>query len=846
MARPRLLWLTFFGAGFAGLALQIVWVRVFSLIFGASNYAVSTVLAAYMAGLALGGVMFGRLTHGRDVVSLVRIYSRLLAGVGISGFLVTILAPHVGVLLAPLLGAVGWNSGWSIALRGLFSFLLLLVPATMLGGLFPVVSHLAVEDLRLTGARLAGLYFTNTAGSVLGALVAGFVLLERLGVVGTTGLACLLALALCGIGYRPAPGQRQDAQQDARKTDSTRAAPKPYGRRAQIALLAAYGISGFAGLGYEVVWARALTTVVGHPLYSVTIVTATFLFGLALGSLVFGRLSDRWRDPSLGLGIIETSIAGTALLTLVLAASLNFSVLDWIAAHLGGGWVGTMLGLAGSSFLVMLAPTLLMGATFPVVGKALVTERNEAGRMVGWLYAVNSAGALLGSLVAGFALVPSIGATKTNVVLAGASLTAAAIAVLSSHLRTRHKGIVLATSGGVCLAIVLLTGARQLQFLPPSVTSSRSAWQVLYYRESSEGVVTTTESRSGERQTWVNSSAVCSNALPALKTVRIMGVVPFCVHENPQDVLVIGYGLGVTTSVMVSLSPKIVDCVEISPRVVEASRAFARWNESVFASPRLNIMPGDGRNYLLCTNKQYDIISCDPTHPSDGSGALYTREFYQLVKKRLRPGGVFTLYMPFHQLREQDFRRLINTFRSEFPQSALWLGIAHGVLVGRKDKRLALDYQRVQAVFRAMPLWTRVEFAEVFLDDAAKLCATMVLDSAGMARVGDAAGLATDGLPAFEYAGAREGVVSNWAANAELVWRVFTESGRLLIAGAGADSSRIANAANATAARFAAAIAAERRDRDGHTAWLRRALEFDPSDREAAHFLFMSLPRKQD
>jgi len=832
------LWLTFFGAGFAGLVFQIVWVRVLSLVFGASNYAVSTVLAAYMAGLAFGGWYFGRRIRGLDSARVVRLYAQLLAGIGVSGFVVTIIAPFLGVVLAPVLGLVGWNSGWAIALRGLFGFAILLVPATLLGGLVPLASQLAIEDLRLTGTKLAGLYFVNTAGSVLGALGAGFLLLEHLGVTGTAAFAGLIAVVLSAVSWRVQPGQAPAPL----PVEDKHTATVPYPRRSLIALAVAYGFSGFAGLGYEVVWARALATILGHPLYAVTIVTAAFLAGLALGGLVFGRFSDRWRDPLFGFGVIESTIAGTALLTLVLVASSSFGILGWLAEHTGRTWSGTMLGLAGFCFLVVFAPTFLMGATFPVAAKVFVTDRDQTGLAVGWLYASNSAGALVGSLVAGFALVPALGASRANLVLAGVSVAVAIVAALFSRAKSLVKGLALAVFAGAFIVLALVTGAQRLQFLPPDVASNRDAWQILYYRESSEGVVLAAENRYGDRQTWVNSTVVCGSALPALKPVRIMGMVPFCLHENPQDILVIGYGLGVTSSLLAGLSPKPVDCVEISPGVVAASELFGRWNNAVYSSPNLRIMPGDGRNYLLCTRKSYDVISCDPTHPSFGSGALYTRDFYRLCRRRLRPGGVLTLYLPFHHIQPDDFRRLLNTFRTEFPHCALWVGIGHGVLTGRKDAPIRLDYGRATAVFANLSPALRKDLYDVFIDDPVKLIGSLLLDSTGMAAIGDNAGVATDDAPGFEYRGARAGGAAVWATNADLVIESSTGPWSDFV-GTAEEAAAVNTAAAATAARFRATIATMRGDNHNTLAWFRQAAQLDHTDREAARFLYMALPK---
>jgi len=396
---------------------------------------------------------------------------------------------------------------------------------------------------------------------------------------------------------------------------------------------------------------------------------------------------------------------------------------------------------------------------------------------------------------------------------------------------------------GAYVALAFVTGAHPFHFLPPDVAASPDVWKVLYYKETAEGVVTTAENPAGDRQTWVNSSVVCGSALPALKPVRIMGVLPFVLHPDPKDILVIGYGLGVTASLLVDLSHGPVDCIEITPGVFAASQAFAPWNGSVFANPRLRLAPGDGRNFLLCTRQTFDVISCDPTHPSLGSGALYTRDFYRLVKHRLRPGGIFTLYLPFHQIPEPEFRRLLNTFAAEFPHCALWLGIAHGVLVGSRDAPLHLDYQRALAVFDSMPAQSRLALRDVFIDDARKLCGSMALDSAGVKRVGDDAGIATDDRPGFEYAGARAGGAATWAGNAELVADAFTGPYTIL-EGAGAARDSIISAAAATASRFRATIAAMQGNRTQQLGWFRRALEIDASDREASRFLVMSLQKR--
>jgi len=251
-------------------------------------------------------------------------------------------------------------------------------------------------------------------------------------------------------------------------------------------------------------------------------------------------------------------------------------------------------------------------------------------------------------------------------------------------------------------------------------------------------------------------------------------------------------------------------------------------------------MPGDGRNFLLCVRKSYDLISCDPTHPSFGSGALYTREFYRLCRRRLRSGGILTIYLPLHQIRPSDFKQLLNTFRQEFPQCALWLGIAHGVLMGRKDAAIELDYTRVAAVLARLPSPLRRDLREVFIDDATKLAACLLVDSVGLAAASADAGVATDDQPGFEFAGARAGGAKVWATNAELL--VESSTGPLrYFWGSAEEAVAVQTAAAATAARFRATIATMQGDHHGTLAWFRKAVELDRTDREAARFLLMAI-----
>ncbi|UCG41997.1 MAG: fused MFS/spermidine synthase [candidate division WOR-3 bacterium] len=838
-SRRWILSLTLFGAGLCGLVLEVVWIRNLGLVFGANTHAMSTVLAAYMAGLALGSLLVGRWAGRpeRTRIGLSRTYAILLAGLGVTGVLVTLFSTRISVVAVPLLRAVGWNSGVSVAIRGLMGFVILLVPTFIIGGMLPVVAQLSVEDSSRVGQRLAMLYFVNTLGSVAGTLLAGFLLLEKLGVTGTALLAGIVSLLLApfalAVGGRtvttahvkPQPGSAQQVH---------------YSRPAVAVLVIGFAVSGFAALGYEVTWTRALVMVLGQPIYGATVVLAAFLLGLAVGSIAAGRLSDRWSDPLLGFGIVELIIGISAALTLAVLAR-SPAILVWITDQFGATWAGLMFGLAGFCLGAMLLPAFWMGTTFPIANRAFVPELRRLGAKVGTLYAVNTVGALLGSIVTGFFIIPALGTVQTNLLLAGLSLAVGAAAVLSAKSSARVKMPVLAVLGGVLVLVAVFATPHRLKVLPPTLAVDQgTTWQVSFHKETVEGIVTTAQSRAGDRQTWVNSSVVCGSGLPALKPVRQMGIIPFAVRPAPRDILIIGYGLGVAASLLVDISRHEVDCVEIAPAVVEASREFARWNNRVYDNARLNIMAGDGRNYLLCTDKKYDAISCDPTHPALGSGALYTREFYELCNDRLRDGGILTMYLPFHLLESRHFRMLLNTFRVAFPECALWRGIAHCVLVGRKSHRVELDPGHLTELFDRLSTSTQMALSEVFVDGPVELLSGMVLDSEGLASISQDAGLFVDDQPELEYVGARAPDNRTWRENAQLVLDNWTGPGEALLPGDSVFANALSSAMMAEKSRFQATIHAVAGKSDDQIRELERALEYNPEDREAQHILRMS------
>jgi spermidine synthase len=752
----------FFASGASALVYQVVWVRRLALILGASHHAVSIVLAAFMGGLALGGVALGRRAARR--AQPLRLYGWLELGIAACAVALPFVLHGVQALYVAIALALEDSAGgapFAAAARVLLSFAVLAVPTFLMGGTLPVLVAALVQRHADLHARLASLYAINTAGAAFGALAAGFLLLPALGVVRTEWLAAAANVAIAAVAIARARGLERVEPEAAEPVPAARAVAAPAGdeREATLRLVfAGTALCGFGSLAFEVMWTRAISIVIGSSVYSFTVMLVAFLTGIAAGSALHAALPRR-----LSLGThFALLLAGIAISTL--AVSLAIPQLPALAAQLKPVALGaqfdpwTALGLC---FAVMLVPCVLHGMAFPLAGEARARLEARTARSVGELVGLNTAGSIAGSLAAGFVLIPYVG-LQSSLLGISALYAVGAVMVAASALAAAGvwRRVALATGVALTLAWLALAtlaadpwDARRLgAFKNNESADLRRAREadtdlpdvtMLYYREGRGSTVSVVEDLAGVRRLQIDGKPVASDASSDLRHELLLGHLPVLAHPAPRTALVVGLGAGITLG-GVAAHPGLdaIDIVEIEPAVVEASRLFSHLHGDPLRDARVRLLLQDGRNHLLTTRRRYDVITSDPIHPwARGSAYLYTTEYYQLARERLAPGGVMCQWLPLYQLGDKDLRAAVGSFVDVFPEATLWSTPADAVLIGTTGPlRVDLgDWQR-----RMAEPQVHDGLARVGLDDPLSLLGEYTLSPQGMRRFAEGAVRNTD------------------------------------------------------------------------------------------------------
>ena len=786
----------FFLSGATGLVYEVLWIRMLGLVFGHTVFAVTTVLTAFMAGLGLGSWIFGRIAD-RQARPL-RLYGLLEIGIGAFCLLVPVLLPVVESVYRALARGLGLSFlAFSLAQFALI-LLLFLPPTTLMGATLPILSRVFATDAGSLGRRVGLLYALNTFGAVVGTALAGYVLLPALGMRSTLVLAAAVNLvvgALIVLADRrlvlPAPSAAP-----------AEAPPAPTsGPAGSAATLVAAGlaVAGAASMIYEVAWTRALSLVIGSSTYAFTAMLLAFLLGLALGSAIFSRLfGARPLGPAAFAGL-QLGVGLTALGILPVFERLPDAVIRALAVSMSPGFV--LLIQVALAVAAMLAPTLLIGAGFPCAVQVVARGPARVGVDVGRLYALNTLGAIVGTVVAGFALVPQVGAqgavkiaVALNLVLGLALLAAARRAVGHWQWLTAAAVTVVIVVGLVRVPAwnlgVMTAGAavyaRQYQRFARQGGVARVAAesQLMFYRD---GLTATVSVHREGATTFlrVNGKTDASNGVD-MHMQLMLGHLPLLLHPDARSVLVIGLGSGVTVGAVVAHPVERVDVVEIEPAVVEAAAFFGRENREALKDPRVRLTIGDARNVLLASDRRWDVIVSEPSNPWIGGVAtLFSEEFYALARSRLTPDGVMLQWIDGYTIRPEDLKMIVKTFRTAFPATTLWH--AHNVgdflMLGGAQPR-ALDLARVQTRWAASP-GLRADFTRLGFRAPWAFLADFLLAEPDAARLTLGADLNTDDLLPLEFSAPRSLYRDTAPTNYRMV-RAFRTAELPLLAGDGA------------------------------------------------------------
>lgn len=747
-----LIFLAFFLSGASGLVLQVLWLRMLKLVFGSTALATSTVLSAFMGGLALGSWVFGRVAD--RYANKLRLYGLLELGVGATA----VALPWLFDLATPLYTAIyraqlsaGTPHVGALASFGL-CFSLLMIPTTLMGGTLPVLSAHLIAERETLGQRLGMLYGLNTLGAMTGCALAGFVLIRLLGQSNTVLLAAAMYLLIGGafLIYSKARSPAQPGVPGPSAGTSAQTGEEPSPALVKWVLVA-YGLSGMASLGYEVAWTRMLVYFVGLDTYAFTAMLTVFLLGVGLGSYLYTRFWDPQQNLLLRLAALQLGIGLTAAGSILVFSQmrhLNELALEWDLVRTTWG------GLVALKFVDALVaiglPTLLMGAAFPLAGR-IVTSLLHKGRSIGNVYSVNTVGSIAGAFLAGFVLVPQLGVQETVLALAGVHLTVGLALWCRAHVRLRVGAW--ATGAGVVaawLAMAAWVSRTPMIQWTPGFHDEEFGYELLYTQDGVAATVSVLERANGIRELNLDGKSTAFTNYSDIQVHQFLGHLPLLLSPalGPARVLVVGFGLGSTAWSCLQHPVDTVDCVELVREEQETARFFQEHNRDVLKHPRFRWIDGDGRNYLLATDRQYDVISINAIHPRF-SPSLYTSDFYELVRARLAPNGLVCAWITLHGLTYADYQLLLGSMLEVFPETTLWdVNSQHMVLIGGPQP-LRVNYALWQERIREPPV--RSHLAEVHLEHPHALLSHFMLDAAALHTFVGNAPLNSDDRPRVEF-----------------------------------------------------------------------------------------------
>ena len=679
--------LLLFASGFCALVYQTAWLRMFRLVFGASTAASAAVLAIFMAGLGFGGLLLGRRADRHP--SPLSLYAGLEAGIAISAGLSPLLLAAVEWLYISMGGSARMGLAGSSAVRLLLSLVVLGLPTFLMGGTLPAVAR-AVERRADSGRRTVGLlYAVNTLGAVLGALITTFFALETLGIRKTVWIAALLNLLVVLAAKSLARELRTESADAAAQPATAEEAPEAEARRPGWLVPFAAALVGFAFLLMELVWYRMLGPLLGGSSYTFGLILAVALLGIGLGGLLYGAGASQ-RRPTM-LSFAATCSLEALLIALPFATGDGVAVLAALLHPLASsGFLSLVAGWTVVTVLVVLPPAIVAGYQFPLLIALLGSGRQRIGREVGIAYAANTLGAILGSIAGGFGLIPLLTAQGVWRLVTLLLLALAAVAIVAG-LRAgapRRSAFVPVAAGIVGLLFCAATGPTAFWRHSPigagrlnianwngpndirdqiASVRARTVWQA-------DGVESSVALNLGEEYAFIVNGKSDGSALGDAPTQVMSGLVGALVHPNPRRVLVIGLGTGSTAGWLAKVpSVERVDVIELEPAIEHVARVCSKVNQDVLHNPKVHLVIGDGREFLLTTANDYDLIFSEPSNPYRiGVASLFSQDFYQAVRQRLRPGGLLLQWLQGYEIDSQLVRTAYATLGSVFPAVESW------------------------------------------------------------------------------------------------------------------------------------------------------------------------------
>jgi spermidine synthase len=756
--RPsRLVYFYFFISGITALVYEIIWTRQLTLVFGHTVYSVSIVLSAFMAGLGFGSYVWGhridRAVADREDTPPLLVYGRIEILIFIASAVLSLIFSEFDVVYAWLHRWLPESPILFNVLKAVLAFILIFIPTTFIGATLPIISKYYVTDNTRLGTQIGYLYSINTLGAAVGCVLTGFILISTFGVLQTALLAScgnlIIGIGCIRIYQEEHPGERAPWRLPSIQWPTVTLSTE------QKLWMGISFVCGFTALSYEVLWTRLLVFSIASTVYSFSLMLTVFLLGICLGSLLAVPLMARVASLRTVLIALQTGIGVYVLFTLFSMGSL-----------LSAPWNSYNLTNSGQTFLhyfkdsaaLMLAPTLLFGMSFPVLIKLVAGGHEHVGRGTGQIYSANTLGAILGSLVAGFVFLPWLGTEKSLMAVATLNLLMVPLLFGTGDYSTPtlRKGVAAVTVAGVLALNVLLPGNLLDRFFMRDSVGQRDVSELLYFEEGLTDTVAVFQDEYGvldptAKRLITNGISMSASNVIATRYMKLLAHVPILLSDNPENVMVICFGTGQTTGAA-GIHPRVgqVDSVELSASVLNVAPSFKTENHDVRENPKVNFVLQDGRNFLLTTQKKYDVITGEPPPPRTAFTVnLYTQDFYEAARDRLKPGGIMAQWIPLHSQSAEEVDMHFKTFLSVFPHTIAWMSVANEILVIGSDQPISIDYKKLKE--RMVEPTVAQALQDIFIPDASSLLSNIWFLEKEMQGLSAGRSLITDNRPRIEF-----------------------------------------------------------------------------------------------
>jgi spermidine synthase len=690
-------------SGVASLTYQVTWVRLLGLSMGSTSASISTVLAAFFLGMALGSYLAERITRNR--ISNLTPYIVLEVLIGFSGLALLPVLLNLDVLMAQIPAF-----GTELGLKFLLALLLLSIPTICMGATFPVMASILIRRQHEVGLRVGQLYSLNTAGAVLGAALSGFWFIPAWGLDGAIYIAFALNMTIVGAAYLfnkrlVLPPLDLPSQESGPSSTAALSQEAPLRTRALIVLFA----TGFVSIATQVGWTKYLAIFTGTTIYGFAAILTVFLSGIAAGSWAIKTHLERIRSPQLWMATGLVLLGASLILTRVGLSGIPpiYKALNHLVVP-----SPVLLGVKYSFvFVLLFVPTFLFGALFPLNLKLYCGNLSGIRARIGKAYAINTVASIFGAILAGFWFIPEYG---TDSLLTG---TAVAILFLPLLFLPAINGMLprMALASAAGLAFVGSTVLPHLNYkdLIASVdyrydTDAQSGQkaQFLFLKEGKAGVIsvvtydgiTAKLQNNGLNESLINTK----DPNKALLAETLLGLVPYMLQDHPKSAFAVGFGGGITTRALTMTDLESIRIVELEPAVVEAGRAIVGGQIPALRDPRVRLDFNDARNTLLVENNTYDIIAAQPSHPwLAGASSVFTEQFWQIAKSRLNEGGVFGQWVNMFNMDATTLRSIFRAFYDVFPYGVTFSNLSTGdLLLFGSNKPVKLDYERIQRILK--------------------------------------------------------------------------------------------------------------------------------------------------